>query len=165
MFTQPFIRAQIKVNIKAPRLWPLCGEFTGDRWIPRTNGQLRGKCFHLMTSSWYCGLANADLGVPEFPCSISEWYLIYIQQWQYHIETVNCRSICFWTYCLRCYRRIHLWKSDMITIIGALSQYQDCLSRYRILIIKIRWSWDHFIFIVGMPILVKHLYIETGSWT
>ena len=28
-----------------------CGEFTGDRWIPRTNGQLRGKCFHLMTSS------------------------------------------------------------------------------------------------------------------
>ena len=24
----------------------------GDRWIPRTKGQLRGKCFHLMTSSW-----------------------------------------------------------------------------------------------------------------
>ena len=23
-----------------------------DRWIPRTNGQLRGKCLHLMTSSW-----------------------------------------------------------------------------------------------------------------
>ena len=41
---------------------PLCGDFTGtgdmkiiwfhrDRWIPRTTGQLRGKCFHLMTSS------------------------------------------------------------------------------------------------------------------
>ena len=27
-------------------------EFTGDRWIPRTNGQWRGKWFHLMTSSW-----------------------------------------------------------------------------------------------------------------
>ena len=39
-------------NIKAPRHWPLCGKFTGDRWISRTNGQLRGKCFHLMTSSW-----------------------------------------------------------------------------------------------------------------
>ena len=38
-------------SIKAPRQWPLCGEFTGDRWIPRTNGQLLGKCFHLMTSS------------------------------------------------------------------------------------------------------------------
>ena len=23
-----------------------------DRWIPRTKDQLRGKCFHLMTSSW-----------------------------------------------------------------------------------------------------------------
>ena len=23
-----------------------------DRWSPRTKGQLRGKCFHLMTSSW-----------------------------------------------------------------------------------------------------------------
>ena len=38
---------------KALRHWPLCVEFTGDRWIPRTNGQLRGKCFHLMTSSWW----------------------------------------------------------------------------------------------------------------
>ena len=25
--------------------------FVRDRWIPRTNGQLRGKCFHLLTSS------------------------------------------------------------------------------------------------------------------
>ena len=31
----------------------LCGEFTGDRWIPRTKGQWRGKYFHLMTSSWF----------------------------------------------------------------------------------------------------------------
>ena len=30
LFTQPCIRAQIKENIKAPRHWPLCGEFTGD---------------------------------------------------------------------------------------------------------------------------------------
>ena len=28
------MRAQIKENIKAPRHWPLCVEFTGDRWIP-----------------------------------------------------------------------------------------------------------------------------------
>ena len=39
MFTQPFVRAQTKENIKAPRHWPLCWEFTGDRWIPRTEGQ------------------------------------------------------------------------------------------------------------------------------
>ena len=35
---QPFVQAQVKENIKAPRHWPLWGEFTGDRWIPRTKG-------------------------------------------------------------------------------------------------------------------------------
>ena len=45
-------QAQIKENIKAPRNWPLWGEFAGDRWIPLTKGQQRGKYFHMMTSSW-----------------------------------------------------------------------------------------------------------------
>ena len=31
------------------RVTGLCAR---DRWIPRTNGQWRRKCFHLMTSSW-----------------------------------------------------------------------------------------------------------------
>ena len=39
LLTQAFIQAQIKENVKAPRHWPLYGEFTGDRRIPRTNGQ------------------------------------------------------------------------------------------------------------------------------
>ena len=54
-------------NIKALRHWPLCGEFTGDRWIPRTDGQQRGKCFHLMTSSWYICMLSAPkfLGASE----------------------------------------------------------------------------------------------------
>ena len=34
-----FIQAQIKENFEAPRHWPLWGEFTGVRWIPRTKGQ------------------------------------------------------------------------------------------------------------------------------
>ena len=33
LFTQLFIQAQMKEN-KAPRYWPLCVEFTGDRWLP-----------------------------------------------------------------------------------------------------------------------------------
>ena len=61
--TQSFIQTQIKENIKGPRHWPLCGEFTGDRWIPRTNGQLRGKCFHLMTSSWKYRPLSSDFNV------------------------------------------------------------------------------------------------------
>ena len=51
LFAQLFVQAQIKENIKAPRHWPLWGEFSGGRWIPCTKGQLRGICFHLMTSS------------------------------------------------------------------------------------------------------------------
>ena len=39
IFIQLFIQVQIKEKIKAPRHWPLCGEFTGGRLIPRTNGQ------------------------------------------------------------------------------------------------------------------------------
>ena len=50
LFTQRFIRAQIKENIKAPRHWPLYGEFTSDRWIPRTKGQERG-IFRMITAS------------------------------------------------------------------------------------------------------------------
>ena len=34
LFTQPFIQTQIKENIKAPRHWPLCVEFTGTGEFP-----------------------------------------------------------------------------------------------------------------------------------
>ena len=34
LFTQPFIQTQIKENTKAPRHWPLCGEFTGTGEFP-----------------------------------------------------------------------------------------------------------------------------------
>ena len=44
-------KSHVKENIKAPRHWLLCEEFIEHRWIPSTNGQKRGKCFHLMTSS------------------------------------------------------------------------------------------------------------------
>ena len=63
LFTQLFIQAQIKENIKAPRHWPLCGKFTGDRWISHTNGQQLGKMFRLMTSSWaqtYMSVVTSD---------------------------------------------------------------------------------------------------------
>ena len=45
-----------------------------DRWIPRTTGQLRGKCFHLMTSSWdrysACGVIAIYniIVVMSYPC-------------------------------------------------------------------------------------------------
>ena len=51
-YSTVYLGADQRKHIKALRHWPLWAEFTGDRWIPRTKGQLRGKCFHLMTSSW-----------------------------------------------------------------------------------------------------------------
>ena len=62
VYSSVYIQAQIKENIKAPRHWPLCGEVTGDRWIPRTKGQLRGNCFYLMTSSWCWDMTAQGLG-------------------------------------------------------------------------------------------------------
>ena len=46
--------AQIKETIKAPLHWPLWKESIGDRWIPRTKGQWRGKCFHMVMSAYAC---------------------------------------------------------------------------------------------------------------
>ena len=36
-----------------------------DRWIPRTKGQLRGKCFHLMASSWINLVTASNLAYDE----------------------------------------------------------------------------------------------------
>ena len=70
--TQLLIQAQIKENIKAPRNWPLWGEFTGDRWNPRTNGQWRRKCFNWMTSPCthvtYCQLYHW-----QNTCTLKRW--------------------------------------------------------------------------------------------
>ena len=63
-----------------------------DRWIPRTKGQLRGKCFHLMMSSWemsslschFCLSLNEGCQNVNFRCS---WWRKYRQndnfQFQY----------------------------------------------------------------------------------
>ena len=37
---------------------PLCGEFTGERWIPRTNGQWRRTLIFSLISAWINGWVN-----------------------------------------------------------------------------------------------------------
>ena len=51
-----------------------------DRWIPRTNGQLRGKCFHLMTSS--CYIPSFYDVVITYPCSKCSAGLAYLKMLQ-----------------------------------------------------------------------------------
>ena len=74
LFTQPFIQPQILEKIKALRHWSLCGEFTGDRCIPRTKDQLHGKCFHLMTSSCN-GRMNTDILIHDTRSEIWQWWI------------------------------------------------------------------------------------------
>ena len=49
-----------------------------DRWIPRTKGQLRGKCFHLMTSSWFWCSHNMSQ---------------YARPWKYASYPWGCKNI------------------------------------------------------------------------
>ena len=51
LFNRLFRHKSKRTLIRALRHWPLWGESTIDRWIPLTKSQLRGTCFHLMTSS------------------------------------------------------------------------------------------------------------------
>ena len=45
LLVKPFVRAQIKENITAPRHWLSWGESTGGRWIPIPKGPVKWKMF------------------------------------------------------------------------------------------------------------------------
>ena len=73
-----------------------------DRWIPRTKGQLRGKCFHLMTSSSdmmrRCPLTPRE---PLWLILISVWIFNYInyEGWDgsiYPIPNFNGAAVEIW---------------------------------------------------------------------
>ena len=95
LFTQSFIQAQIKENLQAPCHWPLWGEFTGDRWISRTKGQWRGKCFHLMTSSW---AGTAQWRAEHFLVDLLN-YLVHGSKWSGLIKSGSVmRVLCLIMY-------------------------------------------------------------------
>ena len=62
-----------------------------DRWIPRTKGQLRGKCFHLMTSSCDCQPAVCTQVLLSRNSSCS-WYL-WINSIQFQFIIVYCHKL------------------------------------------------------------------------
>ena len=56
LFTQTFIQTQIKENIKAPRHWHLCGEFTGTGEFPaqRASNAENVSIWWRHHVAWYC---------------------------------------------------------------------------------------------------------------
>ena len=84
---------------KAPRHWPLCGEFTGDRWIPQTKVPVTQKTFLfddvIMNScciiSYFETTSNPAINMPK---QIIQ--LLCGSLWQIMMLTVNycdCRTI------------------------------------------------------------------------
>ena len=71
-----FFRRRSKKTSKL-RVTGLCVGIHRNRWIPRTKGQLRVKCFHLMTSSWHC----LGLKVLKHRGSLFEW--VHFQSYFY----------------------------------------------------------------------------------
>ena len=63
-------RCRSKKTPKAPRHWTLWGEFSGHRWIPCSKFQWRGKCFHLMRSSWRPSILRVQSSICD-----NSWYL------------------------------------------------------------------------------------------
>ena len=59
-----------------------------DRWIPRTKAQLRGKCFHLMTSSWHWGISTLSITGHLCRESISQYHRGPVMQ-----KVFPCRDI------------------------------------------------------------------------
>ena len=84
LFTRSSIQGQIKENIKAPCHRPFWGGFSGDRWIPCTKGQQRGKCFHLMTSSWISEVKWKLSGVFETSKWSSFWVSVTFLSHKWH---------------------------------------------------------------------------------
>ena len=67
-----------------------------DRWIPCTKGQLRGKCFYLMTSSW---LQQVSRGRDKFAmCLLKSIFL-----------GINGREVLVLKLIWAVYKNIHRW--------------------------------------------------------
>ena len=67
LFTQLFIQMQIKENIKAPRHWPLCGDFTGTGEFPAQRASYAEN-----VSIWWRYHANVDWA--HYAVTITLWF-------------------------------------------------------------------------------------------
>ena len=70
--------------------WPLCGEFTGDRWIPRTNGQYFIACC-IKSTPVLCKRQISH--IPHCSCPISDAALFRTEICTFLFWMVHC-GIC-----------------------------------------------------------------------
>ena len=99
-------------SVKAPRHWPLWGEFTGDRWIPRTKGQSRRKCSHFMTSSCEAETECLFLGVYLHAISSevlsSPGIITQMLKWAHNWKLVNFLFPLIWILMVQSGHNLHI---------------------------------------------------------
>ena len=77
----------MKEDIKAPRHWPLCGEFTGDRWIPPHKWPVTRKMFpfddvimHMhfhLKRVWHCLQRLQHLAFSQINIEKGSWHAVH----------------------------------------------------------------------------------------
>ena len=86
LFTQTFIQVQIKGNIKAPRHWPLWGEFTGEFPAQRASNAEN-------VSIWWCHHEALDRQLLFFhEWMFQQFQYIIIKQWYKGLDSMVPRS-------------------------------------------------------------------------
>ena len=71
-----YSRRSSQKNIKARRLWPLWGEFTGDRWIPRTKAS-NAELFPFPFGEFIMIQKSLVGQNPDFVCIMSRYFLTF----------------------------------------------------------------------------------------
>ena len=137
LFTRPFIQAQIKENIKAPRHWPFAGNspVTGEFPSQRASNAENLSIWWRHHASYICGHRLIILRLARN----YQYYLSLIE------EVEGCR-----------YGSLRSFKRQYVS---RRSQYKDRLFQV--------WGfpWDRLILNMGIPILVRrYLCIEKGLW-
>ena len=111
---------------------PLSGEFTGDRWIPRTNGQLRGKCFHLITS--LCEIVVCLMCIRDF----YQYYQAYFS------DTAKTQVMHFWKYWIMVV--VHIF-AECAVLCNGLGTYFGCRKKIYVQVcITAAWTGRYIFF-------------------
>ena len=97
LFTQPFIQTKIKEDIKAPRHWPLCGEFTGTGEFPAQRASYAENVsiwwrHHGLWRCQYIHCCHSNNEITVLSNFIKHLYgnFIYVQS---HQISMHCRKI------------------------------------------------------------------------
>ena len=120
------------------------------RWIPRTNGQLRRKCFHLMTSTCteYPGLSTLNIMV-EY--SLIEWLIFNL------VEQLSPMLISIWIQLnTRFTEYKHLNYSQVVLVVVGLQNHITTLPRKH-------WIFYEAYLVVKVQIITPtHHSVEQG---